>query len=75
MLADDVFEVQDARQNPLFQQNILITNDPNICFYAGAAMSTPEGLPLGTKLSFPLQGASFIIANQKGRERELLLYG
>lgn len=48
MMAEDVFEVHDAQLDPLFRQNPLVTNDPNIRFYAGAALITPEGLPLGT---------------------------
>ncbi len=48
MLSDDVFEVRDTTLDPLFQQNPLVVNNPNIRFYAGAALVSPEGLPLGT---------------------------
>ena len=48
MLSDDVFEVSDTTLDPLFQQNPLVINNPNIRFYAGAALVSPEGLPLGT---------------------------
>lgn len=48
MLSDDVYEVCDTSQDPLFRQNPLVTADPNIRFYAGAALISPEGMPLGT---------------------------
>lgn len=48
MLSDDVFEVEDATLDPLFRQNPMVVDDPNVRFYAGAALVTPEGMPLGT---------------------------
>jgi hypothetical protein len=48
MLSDDVFEVEDATQDPLFRQNPMVLADPSIRFYAGAALVSPEGMPLGT---------------------------
>ncbi|MBO0357001.1 GAF domain-containing DNA-binding protein [Hymenobacter sp. BT186] len=48
MLSNDVFEVADATQDPLFRQNPMVIADPNIRFYAGAALISPEGMPLGT---------------------------
>ncbi|QJX46282.1 GAF domain-containing DNA-binding protein [Hymenobacter taeanensis] len=48
MFSDTVFEIEDATQDPRFQNNPLVTADPNIRFYAGAPLLTPEGHPLGT---------------------------
>jgi len=48
MLSNDIFEVEDATKDPLFQNNPLVTNEVNIRFYAGAPLITPEGQPLGT---------------------------
>ncbi|WP_052430580.1 GAF domain-containing DNA-binding protein [Hymenobacter sp. DG25B] len=43
-----VYEVNNATEDPLFQNNPLVTDEPSIRFYAGAPLLTPEGIPLGT---------------------------
>ncbi|SNC75883.1 GAF domain-containing protein [Hymenobacter gelipurpurascens] len=48
MFAEDVYEVEDASLDPLFQRNPLVTSSPNIRFYAGAPLVTPHGQPIGT---------------------------
>lgn len=48
MRAEGVFEISDARQDPDFRNNPLVTHSPFMRFYAGVPLLTPEGLPLGT---------------------------
>ncbi|MBF9223238.1 GAF domain-containing DNA-binding protein [Hymenobacter ruricola] len=48
MRANDVYEVRDATTDARFADNPLVTGDPNIRFYAGAPLLSPEGQPLGT---------------------------
>ena len=48
MRAPDVYEVRDATTDARFAHNPLVTGDPNIRFYAGTALLSPEGQPLGT---------------------------
>ena len=47
ILDSGVFEVPDARLDPRFENNPLVTGDAGIRFYAGAQLRTPEGLVLG----------------------------
>lgn len=46
--ADNVFIVQDAREDNRFHDNPLVTGDPNVIFYAGVPLTNSLGLPLGT---------------------------
>jgi GAF domain-containing protein len=45
---DDLTVVPDTREDERFADNLLVAEDPNIRFYAGAPIFTPDGHPIGT---------------------------
>lgn len=45
---NEVFIVQDARQDERFHDNPLVKGDPNVIFYAGVPLISQAGFPLGT---------------------------
>ena len=48
ILTEELLEVEDTLVDPRTVDNPLVCGDPHLRFYAGALLSTPEGLPLGT---------------------------
>ena len=41
-------EIPDLTLDPRFADNAVVADDPNLRFYAGVPLETPEGLPIGT---------------------------
>ncbi len=50
--AEQSLVVPDARLDDRFATNVLVTNDPQLVFYAGVPLVTPDGFPLGTLCVF-----------------------
>ncbi len=48
ILGDEALVVEDARQDVRFQDNLLVTGEPHIRFYAGYPILAPDGNKIGT---------------------------
>ena len=48
IINNQLFEISDASLDERFSQNILVTDKPNIRFYAGYPLIDPKGFALGT---------------------------
>jgi diguanylate cyclase (GGDEF)-like protein len=48
ILSSQVFVIPDAKADPRFQDNPLVTGEPNIRFYAGCPVRSPDGSNIGT---------------------------
>ena len=48
IMGDEIFEVPDAALDPRFSDNPLVTESPNIRFYAGCPLTVANGSKLGT---------------------------
>jgi diguanylate cyclase (GGDEF)-like protein/PAS domain S-box-containing protein len=78
--SDKVLVVNDARSDPRFAANPLVTGPPGIRFYAGAPIRAQDDQPLGTlcvidyqprEFSAAQQSALAVLARQAGAHLEL----
>jgi diguanylate cyclase (GGDEF)-like protein len=76
----DLMLVEDARQDPRFAQNPMVTGAAGLRFYAGMPLLSPDGLPVGTlcvmdhvprTLTQEQQTALSILAHQANTRLEL----
>lgn len=44
----DIFVIPDARADPRFADNPIVTGEPRVIFYAGAPLTEPTGHAIGT---------------------------
>lgn len=66
ILSNAVMVVPNAAEDPRFRANPLVTGRPHIRFYAGAPLTSPNGLNLGTIcLIDPNARYGFTVADQK----------
>jgi PAS domain S-box-containing protein len=64
ILSPEVFLVPDARLDPRFSDNPLVTTAPKIRFYAGVPLFTLAGYCIGTLCIIDLQPREFSLAQQ-----------
>ncbi len=72
ILGDELLEIVDARADPRFADNPLVTGDPHIRYYAGAPIALSDGLRMGTlcvidRTARRLTGAQHAILQQLAR--------
>jgi len=59
ILSDEVLVVPDAAEDERFNENPLVTGDPNFRFYAGAPLKTESGHRIGTVCVFDMAPREF----------------
>ena len=66
ILRNDVLVVPDARNDPRFSANALVTGAPHIRFYAGAPLKTPSGHRIGALCIIDTTSRSSLTTHEEG---------
>jgi PAS domain S-box-containing protein len=65
----ELLVVEDATKDPRFKDNPIVTGPPHIRFYAGAPLTTPEGVHIGTLCIIDYEPKTFDAAQREILER------
>jgi PAS domain S-box-containing protein len=65
----EMLVVEDATSDPRFKDNPIVTGPPHIRFYAGAPLTTPEGIHIGTLCILDYETRTFDASQREILER------
>ncbi|PEN09595.1 hypothetical protein CRI93_02370 [Longimonas halophila] len=65
----EMLVVEDATEDPRFKDNPIVTGPPYIRFYAGAPLTTPEGIHIGSLCIIDYEPKTFDAAQREILER------
>ncbi|WP_146110091.1 GAF domain-containing protein [Salinibacter sp. 10B] len=65
----EMLVVEDATKDPRFKDNPIVTGPPHIRFYAGAPLTTPEGVHIGTLCIIDYEAQPFDASQREILER------
>jgi PAS domain S-box-containing protein len=65
----EMLVVEDATEDPRFKDNPIVTGPPHIRFYAGAPLTTPDGIHIGTLCIIDYEPRTFDAAQREILDR------